>query len=167
MVVDSNNKDIPTQGDQGFAGDYPARIPQVLSVSRRVKIGVVLLLMMGGYFLIDDRPRPDSTGASVADTSGASLEMQEFFDELTLVDEGNIRSEPSRRADSESLREPLTSSVAGDSFPQPRADTTENSRTTVASHQQVRQLRNDVMHHSSRNAVRPRLRFTGRIEPLR
>ena len=170
MVAESNKSSIPSPRDPGSAGDRSARAASELSVSRRVKIGIVLLLMLCGYFLMEDRSSRDAFGTSVADTSIDASQMQDFIDDLDIVGAGDSQRDPHSQDGSHSLPKPNASSVADEAFLQIPNGLRENTFETVAESPPVEPRWNRDVHHlpqtSRKIAVRPTLRFTGNIEPL-
>jgi hypothetical protein len=163
MVADSNKNNVPSPGNDEIAGDRPSLPQPELSISRRVKIGSVLLLMLCGYFFMEDGPRSGATVESDARTASIDLQMQQFIDELEFVDSGQSQVEVDDLIPS-NPQPPQNESQFGDNPPlQLPAPLNENSMTALTTDPAL----NHGRHHSPRTATRPTLRFTGRIEPLR
>ena len=164
MVTNSNDKNLSSKNDKGF--DHDHRFRTVLSRSKRVKLGIVLGLMLCGYVLIDD-------GASEGpETFVPELpEIPESFDTLSFVDTEETRQLLTEQIQSFPRRTTDTGPASANAVPQPPAEPTKDGiagkfdQPPVAQphHYSVKQL-SDTSPEIS--AVRPTLRFTGRIEPL-
>lgn len=164
-MADSIQKDVVTSAEVHQAGDQTFSRQTGLSVSRQVKIGVVLLLTFGGYFLMEDRPQPtaiDST--SVAPAAASTSQMQEFVDELQFI-EPNDAGKYSPPATG--LRLPAQASspdVATGEQHQEFNAMLNGTPETQSAHKPAVYQRTPVTVSESRHMT---IRFTGRIEPLR
>lgn len=160
-MADSSNNNLSSSGEDGSGPDRSTHALPELSVSRRVKIGSVLLLMLCGYFLMDDRPRPATITEPEAAGGSADQQMQQFIDELEFVDSVESFEQLDRVAELES-QQLQNSPPPLETFPQLPVSVSEQPVTSAPAHQ--------GMHHRPSRppqiAIRPGLRFTGRIEPL-
>ena len=171
-MADSSNTSSLTPGDEETAGKHWTDSRSALSVSRRVKIGIVLALMLSGYFLIDDRPYSGTTGVSEPVQSGTDVQMQQFMEELDFVDAGQAQGRPAHQMKAEPQPPPAAPPVQVDEFPQLSVDPHEVAVLAESDDQPTEQIQSHTMIRPPRAptqmaAARPRLRFTGRIEPLR
>ena len=177
-MADSSNTSSLTPGDEETAGEYWTDSRSALSVSRRVKIGIVLALMLSGYFLIDDRPYSGTTGDSGPVQSGTDVQMQQFMEELDFVDAGQAQGRPAHQVKAPPQPPPAAPPVQVDEFPQLSVDPHEVAVLAESDDQPMEQIQSHRMSRPQRAptppraptqmaAARPRLRFTGRIEPLR
>ncbi len=158
--VDSNNSDQPD-----------AQVPSGLSLSRRVKIGVVLFLTLCGYFLMDDRPQPVALSTAPEPTAGDQhAQMQQFMNDLefvdTTADQQSIPQNPIRLPETETgasvaATAPPAAPAIPDNPPTRIQQTVADAQPALQSHQHRL-----YQTYSSGPDVRTVLRFTGRIEPL-
>lgn len=152
-MTDSKRKNITSSGTHPVADVRAGHGPAGMSGSRRILIGVIVLLMLCGYFFVEDRPRPVETGHTVEDLPQAELPVHNVTNDLKLTNQTVSPDQPNQDLSVNSS--------------DPSQD---NSVTQVLPPQSSpQQHRHDVYHSSqtsSRTAVRPTLRFAGRIEPL-
>ena len=175
-MADFNQHGIPVPADSTLADGQPVESQSGLSVSRRVKIGIVLLLMLCGYFFMEDRPRPatlvaDAVGAPLTDDS----QMQAFIDDLDFVPTDDAQ-QPSPSQSQEitlTLPDPIGFAEpfqAGSSSTPPLptdlqqySSTPKTARHPFAAHES-----HTVRHQTTvTQPVQPVVRFTGRIETIR
>lgn len=172
-MADSSNTSSLTPGDEETAGEHWIDSRSALSVSRRVKIGIVLALMLSGYFLIDDRPYLGTIGGSEPVQSETDVQMQQFMEELDFVDAGQAQGRPAHQVKVEPQPPPATLPVQVDGFPQLPVDPHEVVVLAEFDDQPTEQIQSHSMTRPPQAtttpmaAARPRLRFTGHIEPLR
>ncbi|MCH2203892.1 MAG: hypothetical protein MK102_18155 [Fuerstiella sp.] len=166
-MADSNSKKITSTGKPPFTSDGSGHLLTGICRSRRVMIGVVLLLMLCGYFFVEDRPHPVGTGNTVTGGPPADIQISELIDDLELVDPVASHVQVNRDV-SERPVGPLDENKNNPIVP-PRPH--DESLTQDSSPQSSLQQRIQDVHHSpqtsSQIAARPTLRFSGRIEPLR
>jgi len=156
--------------DSTVAHRQPSDSRSELSVSRKVKISIVLLLMLCAYFLMEDRPRP---AAPVADTAGTSLtdgsQMQGLSDDLVFFQANDTQRPTSRESQAGPLTvpHPIASpeSYQADSSSTPPLGFGLQQIDSAAvsgdkSYSMPRQS-------NPREPVPTNVRFTGRIETLR
>ncbi len=172
MVASSNDKIIQSRSDKGFAGDHLAHFWSVFSVSKRVKIGGVLALMFCGYVLIDDRPLPGTFENSVPGTPKAASRMPEPIDDLDFVDASETRRLPTEQIKSFPQRQSDASPAPVDELPQHPVGPSDDTIVTAFNQQPIAQVQRHSVRQLPRTSrqisvIRPTLRFTGRIEPLR
>jgi len=173
-VADFNKDGIPVPTNSAVADGQPGDSPSGLSVSRRVKIGIVLLLMLCGYFLLEDRPRPvtlvaDSVGVPLIDDS----QMQAFMDDLDFVE----TNETQQQSPGERRTAPLTLPTptgfvdpfesTGTSTPSMPSGLQQNNYAPATDSRAFSPEQSHAMRHQPPAPVRPMVRFTGRIETIR
>ena len=175
-MADFNQDGISEPADSTVVDGQPVDSQSGLSVSRRVKIGIVLLLMSCVYFVMEDRPRPatlvaDAVGVPLTDDS----QMQAFMDDLDFV-QSNDSQQPSPREsqagtltlpDSIESVEPYPA-VSSTTPPLPTGHQQNSSPPNSARHAFAADESHSMPHRPTPpEPVRPMVRFTGRIEIIR
>ena len=147
-----------------------------LSVSRKVKIGIVLLLMLSAYFLMEARPRPANRVADKVVTSQTDdSQIRQFNDDLGFLQRNHSQQSVSREppAAPQTLPGPITSAEpyqAESSFASLLAPGVEHHNSPAVSDQRaLAPDKSSPMHHETEapEPVPTLVRFTGQIETLR
>lgn len=151
-----------------------------LSLSRRVKIGVVLMLTLIGYFLVDDRPQPAMLPAPVTQSApAADSDMQQFVDDLQFVDDSPAPAAPAVPTPEAPLQVPVAAAappVSAPPMPQPQASPAPAWPAVPPQQNQLAAVETTGSHQPQQRAyqnyvrgpeIRTVLRFTGRIDPIR
>lgn len=167
-MADTIQNDVVSSAKVNQAADQTFSRPTGLSVSRQVKIGVVLLLTFGGYFLMEDRPQPVAIDSASSDPATAdSSPMQEFVDELQFIEPDESGTYAPPVTETTGLRLP-----AGAASPEMTTTNPHQSFNTMLASAPDAQSSHKpaVFEHARNNASespRVTIRFTGHIEPLR
>lgn len=159
MPAQSTNREVTSESGPGRTS-----VSSPGPVSRRRKIAIILVMMLCGYFLIDERepPAPLQTGsAPISDPAFEEL-MQEEFElpapPATVAEHSPTVEQPALQLPQEASTVVEVAHVAHQpevisAFPEPR-----RAASTYPTNAPTTQRRPP--------APRPRLRFTGEIEPL-
>jgi hypothetical protein len=175
-VADFNQDGISMPADSTVARRQPSDSQSELSVSRKVKISIVLLLMLCTYFLMEDRPRPatpvaDAVGTSLTD----DLQIQGFSNDLAFLQTNDAQQPASRESQAGPLTvpDPIASAEpyqADSSSTPPLAPGLQqiDSPAASAGHVSSGDKSHSMPHQSNPPEPVPTIvRFTGRIETLR
>lgn len=187
MAVINKISAAATADDQHTAHDSPDS-ESGLSVSRRVKIGAVLLLTMCGYLLMGESSQPQPVPSTpVTSTPGPESDIQEFVDDLEFVEE-SLPEDTAIAQTTEVSVQPASEPPLQLPGAAPSAGT--HSHPGLSPNTQPPAYEENLQHHSQLTAatsgtalqsrqssvyqryaplpqVRTVLRFTGRIEPMR
>lgn len=175
-MADFNQDGNSMPADSTVAHRQPAGSQSGPSVSRKVKISIVLLLMLCAYFFMEDRPRPaalvaDAVGTSLADDS----QMQGFSNDLAFEQKTDAQQPADRESQADRLTlpdsigstEPYQAVRSSTSPLNPRLQ--QNSTPPDAARNAFSGDKNHSVQHQPNlsEPVPTIVRFTGRIETLR
>jgi hypothetical protein len=162
--------------DSKVAHRQPFDSQSELSVSRKVKIGIVLLLMLSAYFLLEARPRPANRVSDKVVTSQTDdSQMRQCNDDLGFLQPNHPQQSVSRDSPAAplTLPGPITSAEpyhAESSFASLLALGVEQHTSPAVSDQRaLAPDRSSPMHHETEapEPVPTIVRLTGQIETLR